>query len=303
MSRNNAPAPTTAPRPTAAPRPTTQPANDSNPRPSGPEALNKQIIPPERKGTSQITQADLLANPVKMPDVIYRTIFSSATVKNLKASDFNISSKELITMNVESCMLILFYVENEESKQLATIWAVTAQQVAGPIFGAVNMLNENKVAEAFMKLKTENGNPMHPYSLRGYPFILVYRGGWPVAFYNGARTVAAITEYALTLACNINYSEPLSLAAGMQTEYQIEMPSYDIYSNDQGLRGNKVRTNSLEYQDRGIRGFNPNLGVAMTGSAEATKDTEARNREALEEIKETEQTNAAAAPPTVVRPT
>ena len=260
--------------------------------------LDEQLAPPVRNNTSQITQADLVTTPTKMPDVISRTIFSSYTVKNLGTEDFNINSKELITLNEERCSLVLFYVENEESKQLATIWAIAAQQTAGPLFCAVNMLNEHKVAEAFTKLKSANAHPLHPYGLRGYPFIIVYRSGWPIAFYNGSRSVNAIIDYALTLACNIDYSEPISLSAGMQAEYQAEMSAYDIYSNNQALKGNQIRKTSIEYQDKGIRGFNPNLNIALNGSKEKIDESKERNKQTLEEIAENQEENNP-----VVRPT
>ena len=280
------------------------PRNPRNPRNQiKPEDVTKQLAPPERKNTSQITQAEYITNPVKMPDIITRTIFSTSTVKNMTDGDFNLSSKDMITINDDNCTLILFYVENEESKQLATIWAISAQQTAGPIFGAVNLLHEKKVAETFMKLKSMNGHPLHSYSLRGYPFILVYRGGWPVAFYNGSRTVNAIIDYALTLACNIDYSEPVSLGAGMQAEYQLEIGSYDVYSNLESLRGNKIRKNSLEYDNRGVRGFNPNLQPVLTGSNQEKEETLQKNEQILEEFKETQDQNTPVpAAPVTVKP-
>jgi len=83
---------------------------------------------------------------------------------------------------MSDCILVLFYVENTESYQLANIWALVAQQIAGPIFAAINMLSERKVAEAFTRLKTDGSNPLHWASLRQYPFIVsLFRRKWPVS--------------------------------------------------------------------------------------------------------------------------
>ena len=120
-----------------------------------------------------------------MSELVRRLTFSSETVKRMTVDDFNLSSKDLITIKYDTCTLILFHVENEESIQLATIWADVARGIAGPIFAAVNMLTERKIAEAFTALKSDGNHPLHWASLRQYPFILVYRSGNPVAFYNG----------------------------------------------------------------------------------------------------------------------
>lgn len=232
-------------------------------------------IAPFPQGTTQLTQANVAVQPVLPPEVVHRLSFSSETVKRLTAADFNLGSKELITLKYDDCLLVLFHVENTESYQLANVWALAAQQVAGPVFAAINLLSERKVAEAFTRLKSDGSNPLHWASLRQYPFILVYRSGWPVAIYNGAREVQAIIDYALTLACQAGYYEPLQVGGSMQAEGRIEMGPYDIYTNLSG-QPPRVRTESTQYNaENPIRGFNPNIPVVITGSPEAAQATSA----------------------------
>src|SRR5680860_720826 len=105
------------------------------------------------RNTTQITQANIVTQPILPPDVINRLTFSSETVKRLSTDDFDLNLKELVGLKYDDCILVLFHVENTESYQLANIWSLAAQQVAGPVFAAINMLNERKVAEAFTRLK------------------------------------------------------------------------------------------------------------------------------------------------------
>lgn len=210
--------------------------------------------------TNQTMQTSRVSN------IVHRLTFSSETVKRLTSDDFDLNSRELIGLKYDDCILILFHVENTESYQLADIWALAAQQIAGPIFAAINMLSERRVAEAFTRLKSDGSHPLHWASLRQYPFIMVYRGRWPVAVYNGPREVQAIIDYALTLACEAGYYEIIQLGGSMQSDSRAEMGPYDVYTNIPG-QPDKIRKESLQYTaDNPIRGFNPNIGVTTVGA-------------------------------------
>lgn len=204
------------------------------------------------------------------PEVVHRLTFSSETIKRLTLDDFDTKSKELIGLKYDDCILVLFHVENTESYQLANIWALVAQQVAGPIFAAINMLSERKVAEAFTRLKSDGSHPLHWASLRQYPFIMVYRKGWPVAIYNGPREVQALIDYALTLACEAGYYEILQVGGSMQAEARMEMGSYNDYTDIPGSPP-KIRKDSLQYNSQNpIRGFNPNIPVSIINTSAPT---------------------------------
>lgn len=207
-------------------------------------------------------------------DVINRLTFSSETVRRLSSEDFDLNTKELISLKYDDCILVLFHVENTESYQLVNIWSIAAQQVAGPIFAAINMLSERRVAAAFTKLKSEGSHPLHWASLRQYPFIMVFRNRWPVAIYNGPREVQAIIDYALTLACEAGYYEILQVGGSMQGENRLEMGPYDVYTNLPG-QPPKVRTESVQFTaENPIRGFNPNIPLSATGTVTTTEETE-----------------------------
>lgn len=197
-----------------------------------------------------------------------RLTLSSDTIHKLTAADFNLTDKASITLKYDDCMLVLFHVENTESYQLAQIWSLVAKQIAGPIFAAINLLSEKAVVTAFTKLKSDGSNPLHWAALRQFPFILVYRSGWPVAVYNGPREVQAIIDYALTLACEANYYEPLQLGGSMMADSRLEMGPYQPYVNIPGSTGpNVIKKESLQFSaSTPIRGFDASINLVTPGS-------------------------------------
>ena len=256
--------------------------------------------------TAQTTTTGVsTGTPTNLPSgLVQRLTFSSETIKRLTADDFDTTSRELITLKYDDCILVLFYVENTESFQLAEIWAAVAQQVSGPVFAAINMISERKVAEAFTRLKADGSSPLHWASLRQYPTIMVYRRRWPVAVYNGPREVQALMDYALTLACQAGYYETEQIGGGEQAEGRLEMGSYQPYINIPGSPA-RVRETSLQYTaEEPIRGFNPNIPLVTTGSAAARAATgvirteETQQQAAEAEGETTSLTEELEAPPT-----
>lgn len=240
-----------------------------------------------------------ITTPANVPPMglVSRLSFAPETVKRLSADDFDLNSKEMIRLKHDDCILILFHVENTESYQLATIWALAAQQIAGPIFAAINMLSERKVAEAFTRLKSDGSHPLHWASLRQYPFIMVYRQGWPVAIYNGPREVQALIDYALTLACQAGYYEIIQVGGSMQADNRVQMAPYNPYTNIPG-QAPQVRTESLQYDaSNPIRGFDPNTEITSVNTTEQQTETAAG-----QDITTPEQPEVAV-PASIVQPT
>lgn len=131
--------------------------------------------------------------------------FGQSSVKVLKEDDFALDSKSKIGLKDNHCTIILFHTQNTESTKLISIWSEAAASTAGTVFAACDMLVEKKVAEKFVDLHSDVGNPLQPYALQTYPYIIVYQNGWPKAFYNGARTTQNIIDYSLNLACFPQY--------------------------------------------------------------------------------------------------
>ena len=199
----------------------------------------------------------------QIPDVISATIFAVQSVRQYRENDFALDSKEKIAIRYADCTLILFYSENKESKYLAKMWAEAASQVAGPTFGACNLLQEKAVAEAFTSLNMDSSHPFYWARLQGIPFILVYQNGWPKAFYNGEKSVGTFIDYSLTLACVAGYEERKQEVAGYAAENNYLVPKDATFV---------PKTSSSEYvSDNNIRGFNPTIPPTIKGS-QAEKD-------------------------------
>lgn len=215
--------------------------------------------------------------PLQQPAIVQQTLFGQDAVRQLNASDFFLEGTERARLKYNDCYLVLFYAENAESLDLVRIWQLVAAQTAGPIFGAVNLIVERKLAEAFMALRSDPDGPLHWASLRSIPYILVYRGGWPVAFYNGERAVQPLVDYALTLACEANYREPAQLASGMQAESNYEMGGLGTGSTEMP----KVSTDFGVQKP--LRGFDPRQQVALFGSQAASTEAQHQQQERTEQ--------------------
>lgn len=242
--------------------------------------------------------------PAERPGVLASTVFAQEAVVQLRESDFTLYDQVPIGLYSTDCVLVLFYVENIESRQLAEIWWLVAQEVAGPTFAACNLLREREVASAFTRLSSLN-NPLHWAGMKGVPFILVYQNGLPVAFYNGERAVEPIADYALTLACQTGYREQIQLAGGESIENNYEMPGYTEYT--------PVRTESIQYKTGApIRKFDTKGKITLEGTrgaeAEATREEESEAAAgeaptaAPESPETTETTGASETPTSTVRP-
>jgi len=196
------------------------------------------------------------------------TLFISPSMVRMQERDFSLDDNRIpIGLKDMDCTIILFYINNKESINLGVIFAEVAETAAGIKFGAVNMKMENKIAEAFVRVKSNPSSIIHWAGLKGYPFILVYRGGLPVASYNGERSVAAITNWALTLACVSGYTELAQEFGGTQVDNDIEMSGVRTYS--EAFKQGSMKTDSTQFKaNEDIRGYDPSQGIKMVSRSE-----------------------------------
>lgn len=211
--------------------------------------------------------------------IVQETLFAQESVKMLSDGDFAFSydqeSETKINIRYKECMLVLFYGNNAESRNLVEIWALAASQVAGPVYAACNLMVSKKVSEAFTSLNLTSGS-LHWAALRTVPFIMVYQNGWPVAFYNGDKSVQAIIDYSLTLACRAEYHEPFNNFGGMEVDNNQSMKGVEEY----GDTSNPFRKISSEYKSgQPIRAYDKQDKLVVVGSpaekAEAAEETRA----------------------------
>ncbi len=244
-------------------------------------------VAPLRKDTSFITQAPQSKSlPALTNGIIYVSLFSIDTIKRMGANDFVLDSNYKIGLKWSDCIILLFYSENQESHDLAYIFAVVSQQVVGPVMAACNLYAERDVAKAFTEIAGMGTHMFHWAGMQEIPFIMVYRNGIPVGIYNGDPSVTALTDWVMTLACKANYYDTKRLTASVQVEGAFQLGSVPEDYTEKSAT-NKIRHKSIEYHtDKPIRGYNPNMEVSYEGSEIAEKESEARGKEQKPKVEE-----------------
>lgn len=175
------------------------------------------------------------------------SIQATNPILTYKDEDFTYSSKELICLKDNSCVMILFHTNNIEEKNLFDVWYDVSSKNPGAKLGECNTLINKSIAEAFVKVKQDCNHPFFWAGVNQYPFILVYRGGWPQAFYNGNRTTADILNYSLQLACKACYSEHTQTFKGVQVDYNKQITSDNPKEKDY--------KSSSEFKNSDYRGY------------------------------------------------
>lgn len=129
-------------------------------------------------------------------------------IKNLKEKNFALDSKDLVTLKFDDVILVLLDTggEDDYSKALRDNFIEAGKRAVGPVFAICNLKCETSVASAFMRIR---GNLNHPFNWTAgdFPYILVYRDGWPQAIYNGDPDAELIRKYAETDAGQPTYYE------------------------------------------------------------------------------------------------
>ena len=133
------------------------------------------------------------------------TLPNSYAIKRLTDDDFALDTRDKICLYSDACTLVLFYTESPESKKVLSVLKIVAETIPSISFGACHMLLEKRVAEAFMSLRTKPDHPLSWCSERTFPFILIYRNGFPVNFYDGPADPEIMTSFCLNIACKTDF--------------------------------------------------------------------------------------------------
>lgn len=180
-------------------------------------------------------------------------------VKAFTTDDFDLQGSVPVALKREKgCTLILFYTSNTESINLSKIFALVAEASPSVVYGAVDADRNKSVIIAFNQLKLAENGPLHKFALATLPFILAYQNGFPVAAYNGNRTVQDLSNYTLTLACSSRVSEG-HLGEGIQVDDNLGMSGYKVAPQAEGGSPIKTSIDLNQYPD--LRGYDPTKGL------------------------------------------
>lgn len=133
------------------------------------------------------------------------TLPTSYAIKRYRESDFAVDTRDKICIYDDNCTLVLFYTESADSKRILSVLKTVAESVVGPSFAACNVMLEKRIAEMFMELNNIKDHPFSWTGTRSFPFILVYRKGYPVNFYDGPADVEILANFSINIACNPNF--------------------------------------------------------------------------------------------------
>ena len=200
---------------------------------------------------------------VSQPDLNLSITFSQNTVKTLRDEDFETGSDNKITLkNKSDSFIVLFYISNQESLDLAKIWLLASQQAGGGIkFAACNLTLDTKIDTCFRDLNMQKNHPYYWARLKTYPFSLVYRSGVPSGFYAGERSVRSIINFALTRAFSSDFNDKEHNRLGVQVDNNFAMGGYIEYK-DSELPPGDLATNADPV------GYDTDIPVFRVGSPE-----------------------------------
>jgi hypothetical protein len=157
------------------------------------------------------------------------TLPVSNNIKRFKETDFALETRDKICIYDDACNIVYFYTESPDSRRVLGIFKAVAESVAGPSFAACNVLLEKGVATAFMEISNIKDHPFHWATTRPFPFIIVYRKGYPINFYDGPADVAIMANFCMNVANMDNFhirNEALSakIRNEMWIEYRMKNP-------------------------------------------------------------------------------
>lgn len=211
-------------------------------------------------------------------NTVSKFAFSPTAVKYLSDDDFDFTDKSgFYLKSLTSCCLVLFFIKNTESFQLGTVYAAAAEEIAGVTLAAINVAENKRTAQALMGLHDTPSSPISWIASKGYPFILVFRGGWPTAGYNGARETQALINYTMALACKADYHEHILLGAGVQTDTRLGIGGYNPYVNTKEKPDSVLVDSGQFTAQTNIRGYDSSKGIEQLANSTETTGTSESN--------------------------
>ena len=154
--------------------------------------------------SGQVIVTDYFGNSVKE---LYPADFWIGRVGSIDGSGVPYATPT--ALKSRKCHIILFYDSVTLDPLLKEAWDGVSASISGPVIASVNCRNQREIMKAFFQTENDLDHPLGNFSIHldDLPQILVYRGGWPQAYYNGELSELAITNWIATLACKVGYKE------------------------------------------------------------------------------------------------
>jgi len=148
------------------------------------------------------------------------SLFYPQPVQIWTDSDFLLGTGIPLAIKNKGCCLVLFFNDaNREDQDLTEVWHRVGQVSAVATLAVVDLRANPGIGSAIAQTMSDPNNPLYDYAPKGLPSILVYRDGFPQAFYNGSRDVANLVDFILTLACQATYHERQQVRYGADVSH------------------------------------------------------------------------------------
>jgi hypothetical protein len=111
---------------------------------------------------------------------------NSPYIKILRETDFSLETRDKICLYDDSYVnIVLIYNESPDSERILNVIQNVAGSIPGVSFSVCNIQEVQQVANVFLEITTMKFHPLREFTLRPFPFVLVYKRGFPVNFYDG----------------------------------------------------------------------------------------------------------------------
>lgn len=127
-------------------------------------------------------------------------------IRILKETDFALQSKEKVVLQYDDVILVFFDDHSALADDIRPVFIQAGELAAGPNYAICDLSVQDRVASVFTDIKSMPNNPFY-WCGQPFPFILVYRSGWPQAFYNGDLDPELLRRYSMELAGQPTYRE------------------------------------------------------------------------------------------------
>lgn len=116
-------------------------------------------------------------------------------IKRYDNEDFASDTNDKICTYVKEPIAVLFYDEDPNSLKLLSVFSQSAPYVTGVKMGVCHLGLETEAIQIFNFIKKMPDHPYHWVTSRKFPIILIYRHGFPMAFYDGPWVMEALVKF------------------------------------------------------------------------------------------------------------
>ena len=167
------------------------------------------------------------ANEIKLSTIGKNLIPFTPKIIIINDNLFNFDH-DILSLNEKLTCLILFHINNRESYDCVNVFYSVAESATGSKVGTCNILSNPLVNNFLGNLSNNPNNPMYWLVLKQIPFIVLFKGGWPVSFYNGVRSTGSILDYIHESLANSIHFEKTTTSKSVISDVQIGIKNPEL---------------------------------------------------------------------------